>query len=110
MKQSPRTIDKRVMKLVLDVCKKLKEARENANLTQEQLGTQIGKSKQWISELERGNIRLTYEYAMSISAVYGKTPDYFLPEKSINNGLFEAEQDDAPRRAKSNRQTIGARE
>lgn len=58
---------------------RLREARETEKLTQEELGRKIGKSKQWISELERGNIRLTYEYAVIISAVYGKTPDYFLP-------------------------------
>jgi len=69
------------------VYKKLKEAREKNGLTQEGLGIRIGKSKQWISELERGNIRLSYEYAMVISAVYGKTPDYFLPTKSTNNRL-----------------------
>lgn len=69
------------------ICNRLREIRESEGLTQEELGKQIGKSKQWISELERGNIRLTYEYAVAISAVYGKTPDYFLPSQSMNNRL-----------------------
>ena len=72
-----------------DIALKLKTVRVSRHITQEELGTQIGKSKQWVSELERGNIRLTFKMAIAISAIYGETPDYFLPSKSINNGYFE---------------------
>lgn len=70
--------------MTIEVGNKLREIRENTGLTLEQLGEKIGKSKQWLSELERGNIRLTYEWAVKISRVYAKTPDCFLLDKSKN--------------------------
>ncbi len=77
---------------MLEICQKLRESREASHLTQEELGMRIGKSKQWVSGLERGNIRLTYECAIAIASVYGKTPDFFLPCKSIINRLDNGEQ------------------
>lgn len=43
----------------------VKAARCNAHLTQSELGDIIGKSKQWVSEVERGNIRLSFDIAES---------------------------------------------
>ena len=71
---------------------KLREIREQHGMTQEELGLKIGKTKQWLSELERGNIRLTYEMAIQIAQIFGGTPDLFLPNKSNLNGL-ESKQD-----------------
>lgn len=62
---------------VTHIHKRIKEARKSANLTQTELGTKIGKSKQWVSELERGNIRLSYEMAVSISRACNQSTDYF---------------------------------
>lgn len=61
----------------LNVSKRVKDARNDAKLTQSELGRLIGKSKQWVSELERGNIRLSYEMAVSISSACKKTTDFF---------------------------------
>ena len=57
--------------------KQVRNARKEAKLTQSELGLKIGRTKQWVSELERGNIRLTYEYAVKISSACGTTTDFF---------------------------------
>lgn len=57
--------------------KQIRNARKEAKLTQSELGSKIGRTKQWVSELERGNIRLTYEYAVRISSACGTTTDFF---------------------------------
>lgn len=61
----------------LNVSQRVKDARKEANLTQTELGKKIGKSKQWVSELERGNIRLSFEMAVSISGACNKSTDFF---------------------------------
>lgn len=61
----------------LNVAKRVKDARTTARLTQTELGKLIGKSKQWVSELERGNIRLSYEMAVNISNACSTTTDFF---------------------------------
>lgn len=57
--------------------KQIRNARKKAKLTQSELGLKIGRSKQWVSELERGHIRLTYESAVQISLACGITTDFF---------------------------------
>lgn len=57
--------------------KRVKDARVQANMTQAELGKRIGKTKQWVSELERGNIKLSFEMAVNISKVCNKTMDFF---------------------------------
>lgn len=61
----------------LNVSQRVKDARCDAHLTQTELGKIIGKSKQWVSELERGNIRLSYEMAVIISKACNKSTDFF---------------------------------
>ena len=62
---------------------KLREIRTKHNMTLEDLGGRLGKSKQYMSELERGNIRLTYDMAVRIARVFDTTPDnLFLPSES----------------------------
>lgn len=56
----------------------IKKARIEAGLTQTELGRRIQRSRQWVSELERGNIRLSYESARDIAAALGTTPDAIL--------------------------------
>ena len=41
------------MATTLNVSQRVKDARCDADLTQTELGRKIGKSKQWVSELER---------------------------------------------------------
>lgn len=63
---------------------RLREIRESLSMTLEEVGKKVGKSKQWLSELERGNIDLKYDMAIKLAKVYGGTPDIFLPKKSKN--------------------------
>lgn len=63
--------------ITLNISQRVKDARQDAKLTQSELGSLIGKSKQWISELERDNIKLSYEMAISISNVCNKSTDFF---------------------------------
>lgn len=61
----------------INTANRVKVARKEAKLTQTELGKKIGKSKQWVSELERGNIKLSFEMAVSISSACDKTTDFF---------------------------------
>ena len=60
----------------------LRRERLKRNLTQTEIGEKIGKSKQWVSEFERGNIRLNIDVAVKLAKVLGLTADIFLPRKS----------------------------
>lgn len=64
--------------ITINTAKRVRDARKDAKLTQTELGKRIGKSKQWVSELERGNIKLSYEMAVSISNACDKTTDFFV--------------------------------
>lgn len=61
----------------INIAERVKDARRDAKLTQTELGKRIGKSKQWVSELERGNIKLNFEMAISISNACNKTTEFF---------------------------------
>lgn len=61
----------------INTAERVKDARRDAKLTQTELGKRIGKSKQWVSELERGNIKLSFEMAVSISNACNKTTEFF---------------------------------
>ncbi len=62
---------------IINTAKRVKDARKDAKLTQTELGKMVGKSKQWVSELERGNIKLSFEMAVNISNACNKTTDFF---------------------------------
>ena len=61
----------------INIAERVRDARRDAKLTQTELGKRIGKSKQWVSELERGNIKLSFEMAVSISNACNKTTEFF---------------------------------
>lgn len=65
---------------VINTAKRVKDARMEAKLTQTELGKKIGKSKQWVSELERGNIKLSFEMAVNISNACNITTKFFCHE------------------------------
>lgn len=65
---------------VINTAKRVKDARMEAKLTQTELGKKIGKSKQWVSELERGNIKLSFEMAVNISNACNITTEFFCHE------------------------------
>ena len=66
--------------ITINTAKRVKDARKDAKLTQTELGKRIGKSKQWVSEVERGNIKLSFEMAVSISNACDKTTEFFCHE------------------------------
>lgn len=59
----------------MNIPEKLKKARLSHNLTLEQLGNMIGRSKQYMFQLENSGIRLSYETAVKIAEALGTTPD-----------------------------------
>lgn len=80
----------------MNLGQRVRDIRIKHEMTLEDLGERLGKSKQYMSELERGNIRLTYEMAVAIAQVFKTTPDDFLlPRKSKNMGHPEEATDNA---------------
>lgn len=72
---------------------RLRKIRVKNKMTLRELGVRLGKSKQYMSELERGNIRLTYDMALKIAQVFDATPDdLFLLEESNYIGLNSNEE------------------
>lgn len=68
--------------------KRLLEICNENNITLAKLGRQIGKSRQYMSELARDNIRLTYEMALRIARALKTTPEkLFLGNESNLNRL-----------------------
>jgi len=64
---------------------RIRQIREQKDLTQTQLAQRLGRTKQWLSELERGNVRLSYEMAVAVASQFGTTPDaIFLPDQSTS--------------------------
>ncbi|MCT4662306.1 MAG: helix-turn-helix transcriptional regulator [Tissierellales bacterium] len=55
--------------------KAIKDICNRNNVTLAELGKNIGKSRQYMSELSRGNIRLTYEMAVKIALFFNMKPD-----------------------------------
>lgn len=59
----------------MNIPEKLKQTRLSHKLTLEQLGSMVGRSKQYMFLLENGRIRLSYEMAVKIAQALGTTPD-----------------------------------
>ena len=76
--------------------KRLKSARMKNGITQSELAKMIGKSKQWISEFERGNIRLNMDIAIQLAKALGATPDIFLPNRTKKVGQLKMNSNDPP--------------
>lgn len=65
----------------------LRTARDNSNLKQAEIARKLGISKQYYSQLERGERRLTYDMALAIAKIFKTTPDkIFLPEGYAESG------------------------
>lgn len=69
---------KTVQKSLFDICRE-------RNISLAELGRRIGKSKQYMSELARGNIRLRYDMAVQIAEALNTTPDqlFLLSESNV---------------------------
>lgn len=59
----------------MSLAEKIRQARTANGLTLDQLGAMIGRSKQYMYQLEAGNIRLSYQTAVLIAKALGKKPD-----------------------------------
>lgn len=67
---------------------KLRALRKQRGISLRKLGSLLGsKSKQYMSELELGNIKLSYDMAKDIADALGLKPDdIFLPDVSNDIG------------------------
>lgn len=63
--------------LIVSVGNRIKKARLNANLSQEELGDRIGRSQQFISHFEKGRRAIRIDLLASIAAVCGVPINYF---------------------------------
>lgn len=63
----------------------LKNARNKAGLTQEELGKKLGLSKSTYCLLEAGKIKMTIDRAEKISKVLGVSPMIFFTQDVCNN-------------------------
>lgn len=62
---------------------KLREIRAQSGLSQAQMAAKLGICKQYYSQIELGQRRLSYNMAAAIAEVFGVTPDaIFLPLES----------------------------
>jgi len=74
----------------LNYGKEIKTLCERKGITMSVLAEKLGKSKQYVSALVNGSIRLKYDMAVEIAKIFDLKPDdIFLKEKSINNGQNE---------------------
>ena len=67
---------------------KLKEIREKFDKTHQDVADLIGVSKPYYWQIENGKRGLSYELAVKIASVFGKTPDeIFLTEELTKTEL-----------------------
>jgi DNA-binding XRE family transcriptional regulator len=64
---------------------KLKQFREEANLTQKQVAEKLGVSESYYCQLENNKRRMSLKVALDIASILKKTPnDIFLPDDFAN--------------------------
>jgi transcriptional regulator with XRE-family HTH domain len=57
---------------------RLKKARDQVSLNQEQAGRKLGRSQSYISKIESGQLRLDIIQLKEIARVYKKSLDFFI--------------------------------
>lgn len=70
-----KTIYSKEYKVVID---RLKKARREAGLKQEEVSSKLGKPQSYISKIERGERRLDVVELKKIADIYKKSLDYFV--------------------------------
>jgi len=60
------------------IIKRLKEARLESNLSQQDVADKLGKPQSYISKIESGERRLDVAEMKKFAAIYKKPVDYFL--------------------------------
>ena len=58
--------------------KRLKKARLEAGLTQEDTAKKLGCSQSWVSKIELGELRVEAIWLNRLAKLYGKSVSYFL--------------------------------
>ncbi len=56
---------------------RLREARERLALTQDELATQVGRKKNWLSDIERGRRGIDVHTLQRIATITGRSVEYF---------------------------------
>ena len=63
-----------------NVVLKLREARNEANLTQSEVADKLKKPQSYISKIERGERRIDVTELLEIASIYKKPIDYFIKQ------------------------------
>jgi transcriptional regulator with XRE-family HTH domain len=58
--------------------KRLKKARLEAGLTQDEVADKLGCSQSWVSKIELGELRVEAIWLNKLAKLYGKSIQYFL--------------------------------
>jgi putative transcriptional regulator len=75
--------------------KGIKTLCEENEITMSELAEKLGKSKQYISALVTGTIRLRYDMAVKIAQIFDMKPDdIFLKTESIKGGQNDSDRED----------------
>lgn len=62
----------------LKIVERLKQARVNAGLTQEEAAIKLKKSQSYVSKIEAGEQRIDILELKAMARLYGKKIDYFI--------------------------------
>lgn len=74
--------------------KEIRALCEDNEITMSELAEKLGKSKQYISALVTGTIRLRYDMAVMIAQIFNMKPDdIFLKTKSIKGGQNDLDRE-----------------
>ena len=71
----------------MDIGNKIKQLRQKANLTQEQLADKMDVSIQMVSNLERGNKSIRIENLIKLSEILNISTDYILMGKETTGDM-----------------------
>ena len=64
---------------------KLKIARIESNISQEELAKKLNRTQSFISKLENGQVKVNAILLAELSKLYKKSVNYFLEEKNESN-------------------------
>ena len=67
-----------ISELYLEIGERIRSKRLSLHLTQEQLSEKIGISDKHMSEVERGNDRLSYDKLLKLCDIFDCSTDYIL--------------------------------
>jgi transcriptional regulator with XRE-family HTH domain len=80
---------KKKLKALNSLAQKIRNARENAHISQKELGDSIGVSDKSISSYEMGRSMPSFERLKQIASVTQKSMSYFTEEQTQNTDVLE---------------------